>query len=515
MAMTALTMRCSFVFTSFAVLIWEIMARKIPWSWLQLLSVKQAVCERKFSLPMLEIWPEYVQNIIKEGLAKRKDRPTFSTIHQYLLMIKNKGEDLTSEVLDGAFLDWYEFQCKAVYGTSRRNRRMSASNVNLVTKRGRSSEIQVMLRRSSSMPQKHTRRRSSSIKEALQGILKVPHGHHLPREGEVERFGMEIAEKLALLRNVYRNARKHDRSSWAKAVVLTRTIEGDIDRIRNEEEKVRRTKKIKKLLSSRRTRAFSMLDENEFIKLQKISRNHQKRDWSKIEHGLEKLRNANDGFKRKVLKKLREARIEVSLEPRVWYGDKSDSDEEFYSLIDVSLIEEIQEVSPRHSGTDRVTRGDITPDSDSENEIWEDAGISKQRESTANRETLNKSYTQSRSFAISKFLRETDSLRKKRMECVTGQSSSIENEFVECTSGETSRRNTSSGNTSPEESDGKSMPNRTSDGGVSKKLPAESNAENGNSIGQRKPQKDKKGLFLLARRKQRNKKPCQKGKTTQ
>ena len=484
------------------------MARKIPWSWLQLLSVKQAVCERKFSLPMLEVWPEYVQNIIKEGLAKRKDRPTFSTMNQYLLMIKNKGEDLTSEVLDGAFLDWYEFQRKAVYGTSRRNRRMTASNVNLVTKRERSSEIQVMLRRSSSMPKKDRHRRRSSIKEALQGILKVPQGIHLPREREVERFGMEIAEKLALLRNTYRNARNHDRSSWAKAVVLTRTIEGDIDRIRNEEEKVRRTQKIKKLLSSRRTRAFSMLDENEFIKLQKISLNHQKKDWSKIEHGLEKLRNANDGFKRKVLRKLREARIEVSLEPRVWYGDKSDSDEEFYSLIDVSLIEEIQEVSPRHS------RGEVSTDSDSENETWEDARISKL--STANRETLNnKSYTQSRSFPISTFLRETDSFRRKHMESVTGQFSSMENEFVECTSGETSRRNTSSGNTSPEESHGKSMLDRTSDGGVSKKASVESNADKGNGIGQRKPQKDKKGLFSLARRKQRNKKPCQQGKTTQ
>lgn len=364
------------------------------------------------------------------------------------------------------------------------------------------------------MPKKDRHRRRSSIKEALQGILKVPQGHHLPREREVERFGTEIAEKLALLRNTYRNARNHDRSSWAKAVVLTRTIEGDIDRIKNEEEKVRRTQKIKKLLSSRRTRAFSMLDENEFIKLQKISLNHQKKDWSKIEHGLEKLRNANDGFKRKVLRKLREASIEVSLEPRVWYGDKSDSDEEFYSLIDESPIEEIQEVSPRHSRAAIATRGEVSSDSDSENETWEDARISKQ--STANRETLdNKSYTQSRSFAISNFLRETDSFRRKHMESVTGQSSSMQNEFVECTSGETSKRNTSSENTSPEESHSKSMLNRTSDGGVSIKAPAESNAENGNGIDQRKPQKDKKGLFSLARRKQRNKKTCKQGKTTQ
>lgn len=500
--MTVLTMRCSFAFTSFAVLMWEMIARKIPWSWLQLLSVKEAVCERKFSLPMLEIWPEYVQNIMKEGLAKRKDRPTFSTIHQLLLKIKNKGEDLTSEVLDGAFLDWHEFQCKAVHSTSRRNRRMSTSNINVMTKMSRSSEIRVMIRRPSSMPQRHTRRRSSSIKEALEGILKVPQGHHSPREREVERFGMEIAEKMALLRNIYRNARNHDRSSWAKAVVLTRTIEGDIDRIRNEEEKVRRTKKIKKLLSGRRTRAFSMFNENEFINLQKISRKHQKKDWSKIEHGLEKLRNSNDGFKRKVLEKLREARIEVSLEPRVWYGDKSDSDEEFYSLIDVNLIEEMQEVSSRHRGADRerVTKGDVTSDSDSENEIWEDARFFKYRESTANSETRNKSYTQSRSFAISEFLRETDSFRRKRMESVTSQSSSMQNAFVECTSGETSRRNTLSGNTSLAESHSNAMLNRTNDGKVSKKVPVESNADNGNGIGQQKPQKDKR-RFLLGKKK--------------
>lgn len=56
------------------------------------------------SLPMLDIWPFYVQSIIKPCLHDAAARPNFRAVHSNLLAIKDSGEDLTSVVLDGASL---------------------------------------------------------------------------------------------------------------------------------------------------------------------------------------------------------------------------------------------------------------------------------------------------------------------------------------------------------------------------------------------------------------------------
>ena len=441
---------------------WEILARKVPWSWLQLLTVKQAVCEHKLTLPILEIWPGYVQTILNAGLTKHRDRPDLGTIHKHLLGIKNKGEDLTSEVLDGAFPDWYEFQCGAVYSTVRRDRSIAA------TKPCRSSEIQVMVRRSSSVSQKNARRRSSSIKEGLRELLKLPYQtQHSPRPREVSRFGVEIAERLASLRNIHQHGRRYSRSSWAKAHVLTRTLEGDIERIKNEEEKARRTRKLKQLLSRRRERAFSFFDEREFINLQKICCKYKKKDWSKIEHGLEKLRNSNEGFKRQVLEKIREARIEVIWESRGRYNrtEDSDTDAEFYSFVDGHLIGEIRlpskesfsleypncqckgQVNRPGRDTKEGLAEDVRSSSDSENETWEDASSAKNRESIASKGRQIPIW-RTKSFAISDFLRETESSRKIHMEMMANRASSTQSALPQCTREDSSRRKSLSKNMS-------------------------------------------------------------------
>ena len=287
---------------------WEIMARKVPWSWLQQSTVEQAVCEYEMSLPMLEIWPSYVQSIVQECLQYVAYRPPFRTVHKYLFAIKNEGEGLTSDVLDGAFPDWYEFQCAgAIYNSVLRKRNIPVAAGMSVTGVCRSSEIHVMLRRSSSGAQWNARRRSTSVKGGLKDILKViqRRAQNLPREKEIERFGYEIAERLAFLRGIHRNACKYERSSWAKEVVLTRVLEGDIERIKREEAKAKESKMKGKQLS-RRGRRYSLFDEEGFHRLKIISKKYQKKNWSKILHGMEKLKNSMEGFKSQVFGELNE-----------------------------------------------------------------------------------------------------------------------------------------------------------------------------------------------------------------
>ena len=292
---------------SFGSLMWEIMARKVPWSWLQHSTVEQAVCEYEMSLPMLEIWPSYVQSIVQECLHYVAYRPPFSTVHEYLLEIKNEGEGLTSDVLDSAFPDWYEFQCGAIYNSVLRKRNIPVAAAMSETGACRSSEIHVMLRRSSSGAQWNARRRSTSVKGGLKDILKVmqSRAQNSPREKEIERFGYEIAERLAFLRGIHRHACTYERSSWAKEVVLTRALEGDIERIKREEAKAKESKMKGKQLS-RRGRRYSLFDEEGFHRLQIISTKYQKKNWSKILHGMEKLKNSMEGFKSQVFGELNE-----------------------------------------------------------------------------------------------------------------------------------------------------------------------------------------------------------------
>ena len=284
---------------------WEILARKVPWSWLQKSTVKQALCEDEMSLPMFEIWPSYVQSIMKECLQNPGDRPAFGTVREYLFAIKNRGEGLTSEVLDGAFPDWYEFQCGVVHRGASRERNLTVGGRPLPGT-SRSSEIHVMLRRSSSGAYWNSKRRSTSVQGGLKDILKVMtnQAQDSPREKEIERFGYEIAKRLAFVRCIRRHARNYGRSSWAKEVVFTRALEGDIERIKKEEKKAKSSKKNRHQLSQR-GRRYSVFDEEGFESLQMTSSKYMKKDWAKILHGMEKLKNSMEGFKEQVFEELK------------------------------------------------------------------------------------------------------------------------------------------------------------------------------------------------------------------
>lgn len=278
---------------------WEILARKVPWSWLQKSSVTQAVCVDHKSLPMLDIWPFYVQSIIKPCLHDAAARPNFHAVHSNLLAIKNSGEDLTSVVLDGAFPYWLEEECGVIYSEIRPTSGPSQAN------KCRSSDIHVLLRRSSSAVHHHQRRRSASVKGGLRDLLKVmsDRSKNSPREKEIERFGYQIAERLAYVRNIRRHARNHNRTGWAKEIVLTRALEGDIERIKKAEQSVIPSKAKGKQMS-RHGRRYSVFDEEGFERIQTISSKYKKKNWSKILHGEEKLKNSMEGFKRLVFEEL-------------------------------------------------------------------------------------------------------------------------------------------------------------------------------------------------------------------
>ena len=278
---------------------WEILARKVPWSWLKKSSVTQAVCVDHKSLPMLDIWPFYVQSIIKPCLHDAAARPNFRAVHSNLLAIKDSGEDLTSVVLDGAFPYWLEEEYGVIYSEIRPNSGPSQPN------KCRSSDIHVLLRRSSSAVHHHQRRRSTSVKAGLRDLLKVmsDRSKNSPREKEIERFGYQIAERLAYVRNIRRHARNHNRTGWAKEIVLTRALEGDIERIKKAEQSGIPSKAKGKQMS-RHGRRYSVFDEEGFERIQTISSKYKKKNWSKILHGEEKLKNSMEGFKRLVFEEL-------------------------------------------------------------------------------------------------------------------------------------------------------------------------------------------------------------------
>lgn len=290
---------------------WEILARKVPWSWLQKTSVTQAVCVDHTSLPMLVIWPFYVQSIINPCLHDAAARPNFRTVHSNLLAIKDSGEDLTSVVLDGAFPHWLEEECGVIYSEIRPNSGPSQAN------KCRSSDIHVLLRRSSSAVHHHQRRRSTSVKGGLGDLLKVmsDRSKNSPREKEVERFGYEIAVRLAYVRNIRRHARNHNRTGWAKETVLTRALEGDIERVKKAEQSGIPSKGKGKQMS-RHGRRYSVFDEEGFERIQTVSSKYKKKNWSKILHGEEKLKNSMEGFKRLVFEELNAQADENELQTR-------------------------------------------------------------------------------------------------------------------------------------------------------------------------------------------------------
>lgn len=304
---------------------WEILARKVPWSWLQKSSVTQAVCVDHTSLPMLDIWPFYVQSIINPCLHDAAARPNFRTVHSNLLAIKDSGEDLTSVVLDGALPYWLEEECGVIYSEIRPNSGPSQAN------KCRSSDIHVLLRRSSSAVHHHQRRRSMSVKGGLRDLLKVmsDRSKNSPREKEVERFGYQIADQLAYVRNIRRYTRNHNRTGWAKEIVLTRALEGDMERIKKAEQSGIPSKAKGKQMS-RHGRRYSVFDEEGFERIQTISSKYKKKNWSKILHGEEKLKNSMEGFKRQVFEELNAQAYENELLTRS--NDVSEQSEVYEDL---------------------------------------------------------------------------------------------------------------------------------------------------------------------------------------
>ena len=163
--------------------------------------------------------------------------------------------------------------------------------------------------RHSSLPG-NTGRRSASMREGLRDILKAfsRKTQNSPREIEIERFGYEIAERLAVVRNILGVSRNYKRARWAREVVLTRVLEGDIERVKRDEKTVTSAKKDKMSnISSLRGRWYSDFHQETFESLLVTSSKYQKKDWSKVVHGKEKLNNSI-GFMDKVNEELSEYR---------------------------------------------------------------------------------------------------------------------------------------------------------------------------------------------------------------
>ena len=286
---------------------WETLARKLPWSWLTC-TIKQAICRHHMTLPMLEIWPGYIRSIIAECLQDPGDRPCFRTLHERLFAIKNSGEGLTSEVLDGAFPDWFDVQHGNEHIETRRRRKRSL-DLPYHSSTCRTSEIYVMLTHSSC--QGNRRRRSTSVREKLRDILTAfsRRTQNSPRGKEIQRFGYKIAERLAVVRNILGVSRNYKRARWAREVVLTRLLEGDIERVIRDEKTATSTKKSKKSnKSNRRERRYSDFHQKTFESLLITSSKYQRKDWSKVVHGKEKLKNSTEGFKGQVNEELGEYR---------------------------------------------------------------------------------------------------------------------------------------------------------------------------------------------------------------
>ena len=129
-----------------------------------------------------------------------------------------------------------------------------------------------------------------------------------PREIEIERFGYEIAERLAIVRNIHRVSRNCKRHRWAREVVLTRALEGDIERVKRNEKTATSTKKGNTSKLNRRGRRYGDFNQESFERLLMTSSKYQRKDWSKVVHGKENLKNSMEGFKSKVNEELSEHR---------------------------------------------------------------------------------------------------------------------------------------------------------------------------------------------------------------
>ena len=181
-----------------------------------------------------------------------------------------------------------------------------------------------------------------------------------PREKEIERFGYQIAERLAYVRNIRRHARNHNRTGWAKEIVLTRALEGDIERVKKAEQSGIPSKAKGKQMS-RHGRRYSVFDEEGFERIQTISSKYKKKNWSKILHGEEKLKNSMEGFKRLVFEEINAQGYESEL-----LTESNDVSEQSEVYEDLGDAIKAQTESPcsrpesKESTSNRIKRQDLT-----------------------------------------------------------------------------------------------------------------------------------------------------------
>ena len=281
---------------------WESLARKVPWSWLTGITLKQALCRDRMILPMLEIWPSFIQSIMKKCFSDPAGRPSFLNLHKYLLTTESCVEGLTSEIMDGAFLDWYEFHVGGKQDETHKVRTRTISEINPSLNTSGKPEIYAMRRPSSS--QANGRRRSTHLTSGLKDALRIfSNKAQTRREREIEQYGYQTEEKLQLVRDVHRRARNYSRSKWAKEVALTRAIERDLGRVQMGKWKNDGTA-TKVSTSMIHGRNSSVSDEDDFDRLLMTSSKYSKKDWSKVRHGMQKLKNSMRGFKEKVKEEL-------------------------------------------------------------------------------------------------------------------------------------------------------------------------------------------------------------------
>ncbi|PFX13325.1 hypothetical protein AWC38_SpisGene22597 [Stylophora pistillata] len=250
--------------------------------------------------PMLEIWPGEIESVMKKCFSDPVDRPNFCSVHEYLSTIENSGGGLTSQVLDGASPDWCEVHVGSIHnGTQRvRTRVTSAAQPSLSTVRN--SEIYVMRRRSSSKA--NERRRSIHLTGGLKDTLCMfSNKAQTRREREVEQYGYQTAKQLELVRDIRRRSRKYSRPTWAKEVALTRAIARDLERVQNSTWKTYDTAS-KDKTSIRRGRKHSVLNEETFDRLLMTSSKYLKKDWSKVLHGMGKLKTSMRGLRERFRK---------------------------------------------------------------------------------------------------------------------------------------------------------------------------------------------------------------------
>ena len=210
---------------------------------------------------------------------------------------------MTSEALDGAFPEWFDFQRGSALIEGRGRTKTSSDLLQRSSTRG-TSEIYVMLRRPSS--QGNGKRKSSYVRGGLMDTLKVRSNRAMncPRKKEIERFGYDIAEKVAVVRDIRRVSRNYKRDRWAREVVLIRELEGDIERVKMNEKIATRIKRSEKPSS----RWYSVFNQESFQRLLVTSSKYMRKDWSKVLHGEQKLKNSMNGFMGKVNEELSENR---------------------------------------------------------------------------------------------------------------------------------------------------------------------------------------------------------------